>query len=115
MSNIKECKNFKILNTQSEPNYQSSYYALTIILNSDSKNFRNNVILNLKKDGIQTSIYYPHPVPLLNYYRKKYKSNKNNYKNASKIAYNSISFPVGPHVTKKNIMYMAYKIKEMIG
>jgi len=115
MSNIKQCKNFKILNTKSEKNYQSSYYALTIILNSNSKNFRNKIILNLKKDGIQTSIYYPHPVPLLNYYRKRYKSKKNDYQNACKIAYNSITFPVGPHVTKKNIMYIVYKIKELIG
>ena len=37
MSNIKECKNFKILNTKSEANYHSSYYALTIILDNNSK------------------------------------------------------------------------------
>ena len=114
-SNINKCKNFKILNTKSEKNYRSSYYALTLILKSNSKDFRNKIILNLKKSGIETSIYYPHPVPLLNYYKKKYKFKKFFFKNACKIAYNSISFPVGPHITKKNISYMSNKIKELIG
>ena len=115
MSNIKQCKNFKILNTKSEKNYQSSYYALTIILNSNSKNFRNKIILNLKKDGIQTSIYYPHPVSLLNYYKKKYKYNSKEFKNSMRIAYNSISFPVGPHINKKDIHHMSKTIKNLIG
>ena len=30
--NLKNCKNFTILNTQDEKNIKSSYYALTIIL-----------------------------------------------------------------------------------
>ena len=108
MSNINSCKNFKILNTKSEKNYKSSYYALTIVLKSNLISFRNKIILNLKKSGIQTSIYYPHPVPLLNYYRKKYNTKKKDYLNACRIAYNSISFPVGPHVTKKK--YYVYDI-----
>ena len=111
----KKCKNFTILNTKSEKNFKSSYYALTLILKNNSKDFRNKIILNLKKSGIETSIYYPHPVPLLNYYKTKYNYKKNFFKNSCKIAYNSITFPVGPHITKKNISYMSNKIKELIG
>ena len=32
LSKINKCKNFKILNTQSDKKFKSSYYALTIIL-----------------------------------------------------------------------------------
>ena len=63
--------------------------------------------------GIQLSIYYPHPVPMLNYYKKKYKYSKNNFLNSSKIAYNSISFPIAPHIKFKDIDYMVKQIKMM--
>lgn len=113
--NIKKCKNFKIINTGSDKSFQSSYYALTIILNSKSKKIRNNLILRLKKNKVQTSIYYPHPVSLLNYYKKKYKYNSKEFKNSMRIAYNSISFPVGPHINKKDIHHMSKTIKNLIG
>ena len=59
----------KILKTQTRGNLKSSYYALTIILDEGVE--RNKIIVKLKKKGIGTSIYYPHPIPMLNYYKKK--------------------------------------------
>ncbi len=112
---IKNCKNFFILDSRSEKNIVSSYYALTIILNSKSKRIRNNLILKLKKNNIQTSIYYPHPVPLLNYYRKKYGFHSDKFKNSKRIAYNSISFPVAPHVKIRDVNYISSVIKKLIG
>ena len=79
------------------------------------KSYRDSVILKMKKLGIQLSIYYPHPVPLLNYYKKKYKYSKKNFYNASIIAYNSISFPIAPHIKFKDIDYMVKQIKNIIG
>ena len=114
-NNIKNCRNFKILNTQSDKRFTSSYYALTIILNSKSKKNINNIILRLKKNKVQTSIYYPHPVSLLNYYKKKYKYNAKEFTNSMRIAYNSISFPVGPHINSKDINYMSNTIKNLVG
>ena len=113
--NIKDCKNFNILKTRSIKNFTSSYYALTVILNSKSKKERDNLILKLKKNGIQTSIYYPHPVPMLNYYRKKYNFKSSEFLNSKKIAYNSISFPIAPHVKSKDIQYISSVIKNLIG
>ncbi len=112
---IKNCKNFKILNTKNENGFQSSYYALTIMLKKESKINRNKLIVELKNKGIQTSIYYPHPVPLLNYYRKKYNYRKNDFPNSSIIAYHSISFPVAEHVDKKDLILIASRIIKLIG
>jgi len=112
---IKNSKNFYILNTKNEKNFQSSYYALTIILNKKFEKKRNKLILQLKKNGIQTSIYYPHPVPLLNYYKKKYNYKKKDFLNSSTIAYCSISFPVAEHVKKKDLIFIASKIRKLIG
>jgi len=112
---IKSCKNFIILDTGSTKKISSSYYTLTIILKSRSKKLRNSLILKLKDKGIQTSIYYPHPVPLLNYYRKKYNYKTQAFKNSKRIAYNSLSFPIAPHIKNKDIKYMSTVIQNLIG
>ena len=112
---IKNCKNFKILNTKNEKGFQSSYYALTIMLKKESKINRNKLIVELKDKGVQTSIYYPHPVPLLNYYRKKYNYKKKDFPNSNIIAYHSISFPVAEHVGKKDLTLIASRIIKLIG
>ena len=111
---LKNIKYLKILNSSSNNDYKSSYYSMNIILKSKSKEYRNKFILKLKELGIQASIYYPHPVPLLKYYRKKYKYKKKEFPNASRIAYNSFSLPVGPHIKKKDISYMINSIKNIL-
>ena len=112
---IKNCKNFFVLDTASTKKMSSSYYTLTIILKSKSKKLRNSIVIKLKNKGIQSSIYYPHPVPLLNYYRKKYNYKIKTFKNSNMIAYNSISFPIAPHIKNKDIKYMSTVIKNLIG
>ena len=104
--NLSKLRKIKILNSHSEGNFLSSYYALTIILESKNKQIRDKIILKLKELGIQTSIYYPHPVPLLKYYKEKYKFKKDEFPNACRIAYNSISLPVAPHINSRDLKYM---------
>lgn len=115
LKKIKNLKNFKILEIGSDKTFVSSYYCLTLILNNKKKSYRDKIILKMKKLGVQVSIYYPHPVPMLNYYKKKYKYSKNSFLNSSRIAYNSISFPIAPHIKLKDIDYMVKQIKNIIG
>ena len=61
--------------------------------------------LNSKKIG--TSIYYPQPVPRMSFYKKKYGYNKNNFLNAELVSDRSISLPVGPHLSIKDMEYIA--------
>ena len=114
LKGLKNIKYLKILNSSSNNDYKSSYYSMNIILKSKSKEYRNKFIIKLKELGIQASIYYPQPVPLLKYYRKKYKYKKKEFPNASRIAYNSFSLPVGPHIKKKDISYMIKSIKNIL-
>ena len=88
----------------------SSYYCLSIILQKNYNQYRLSLINYLKKNGIGTSIYYPVPVPMMSYYQKKYKYKKNQYKNAINISDNSIAFPIGPHITTKDINYIYKKL-----
>ena len=88
----------------------SSYYCLSIILNNKFKNKRLKLINFLKQNGIGTSVYYPVPVPLMSYYKKKYNYKKNDFLNANKISENSIAFPIAPHISLSDIDYMYNKL-----
>ena len=68
--------------------------------------------MKTKKSG--TSIYYPQPVPRMTYYKKKYGYKKDYFLNASEISDYSISLPVGPHLNKKDLLYLANNLKSII-
>lgn len=91
--------------------HKSSYYCLSIILNDKTFLKRHEVMDQLTKRGIGSSIYYPQPVPRMKYYREKYKYDSSMYVNASKFSDRSIALPIGPHVTKNQIEYIS---KELI-
>ena len=96
-----------------ENNTESSYYCASIILSKKLKKSRFKIILKLKNSGIGTSIHYPKIISDYTYYKQKYKINSSNFPNASTMSYRSINLPVGPHLTKKDLLYMASKIKEI--
>jgi dTDP-4-amino-4,6-dideoxygalactose transaminase len=69
---------------------------------------------SLAKKGIGSSIYYPHPVPRLSYYKNKYHFKKKNFVNASRISDCSIALPVGPHLNKKDMKIIANNLIKII-
>ncbi len=92
----------------------SSNYCLSIILRSDISKKRDEIIKKLNKEGLGTSIYYPHPVPRMNYYKNKYKYDKKNFKNATIISDNSIALPVGPHLKQNQIIKISKIINNIL-
>ena len=75
---------------------------------------REDVVKKMNEKGLGTSIYYPHPVPRMNYYKNKYKYNKKNFKNASIISDNSIALPIGPHLKKNQIIQISKIINNIL-
>ena len=106
-------KGISILDTD-HPNKVNSHYCLSVILHDDFKDYRDSIIAGLKKAGVGTSIYYPHPVPRLTYYKNKYGYQKESYSNAVTISDCSVALPVGPHVTPSDIDYISNSFKKMI-
>ena len=96
------------------PNKANSHYCLSVILHGDFKDYRDSIITGLKKAGVGTSIYYPHPVPRLTYYKNKYGYQKELYSNAETISDCSIALPVGPHVIPSDIGYISKSFKKVI-
>ena len=109
-------KNFKILHEQirnnknisiiksAKANLESSHYCLTIILKNKLSKLRDEIMKKINMLGVGTSIYYPHPVPRMIFYKKKYGYSKTNYLNAENISDNSIALPVGPHLDEKKMV-----------
>ena len=112
-NSFKKIKQFKLLNLDSENNKKSSYYCVSIILSNKLKKDRLKIIKKLKDNGIGTSIHYPKIVSDYTYYKKKYKISPKNFPNASIMSYRSINLPVGPHLTKKNLLFITSTIKEI--
>ena len=96
------------------PEYQSSYYCLSILLNRYLANRRIEIINRLKDRGVGTSIYYPRPVPHLTYYKEKYRYADESFPVAAWISSSSIALPVGPHLDGEDMKYIADSLKNVI-
>ncbi len=86
-----------------------SHYALTVLL--PNKANRDRIREKLHTIRIETSIYYPKPVPLLEYYQEKYGYRREDFPVAEDICRRSLCLSVGPHLDGKNMVYVASQFK----
>lgn len=77
----------------------SSHYCLNAVLPRDGSVSRDRIVDVLKAQGIGTSVHYPGPVPLFTYYSEKYGYTAGDFPVAEWMAAQTISLPVGPHLT----------------
>jgi dTDP-4-amino-4,6-dideoxygalactose transaminase len=84
---------------------KSSHYCMGVLLESELIPQRPKIIERLKGMGIGTSIYYPHPVPHMSYYRDKY--GVIDCPNAELISNSIIALPVGPHLDLDDMQTIA--------
>ena len=71
---------------------------------------RNNLIKLLKNKKIQFGFHYPYAIHQLSVFRKRYKNK--HFKNAEIIAKNSISLPIDPNLSKKELNYIVKTLNE---
>lgn len=84
----------------------SSHYCLTIVLEGSLGSRRNDIVRRLNGAGVGTSVYYPHPVPRLAYYRNNYGYDETRFQQAARISDQSIALPVGPHLDGGDMDYI---------
>lgn len=96
------------------PNVVHSHYCLSIVLKPEVAAKRFEIIRDLNRSGVGTSIYYPKPVPYMRYYREKYRLPENAFPNAARIAYQSIAMSVGPHLGPEDMDYAVDMLKSAI-
>ncbi|TLG77598.1 DegT/DnrJ/EryC1/StrS family aminotransferase [Methylocystis sp. B8] len=91
-------------------NQTNSHYCLIAILDGPLAGQRTEIIRRLNAAGVGTSVYYPHPIPRLRYYRDKYGENLSRFPNATRISDQSIALPVGPHLEIDDMAYIAHEL-----
>jgi len=94
---------------------QNSHYCLIAVLSGDLASRRDNLVLALNALGVGTSIYYPHPVPRLSYYRNIYGYKAGDFPGAEAVSDHSIALPVGPHLEPTDMADIADALKTAIG
>ena len=89
------------------PQAENSHYCLTALLEGDAGARRDALVARLNAAGVGTSVYYPHPIPRLKYYREKYGYDPVRFPNAAAISDRAIALPVGPHIGDEDMDYIA--------
>lgn len=112
-SKIKNIKNIRLIDNDLNK-VINSYYCAVIMLENSLKTKRNQILKILVNKGIGCSIYYPGPIPNYKFYKKKYKINVNEFKNASLFSNSSISLPLGPHINKSEINFICQQLQNIV-
>lgn len=93
----------------------NSYYCLVVVLDDTKLAIqRNNILAQLKEHNVGCSVYYPQPVPRMQYYQEKYGYESSLYPSAEKISDHSIALPVGPHLIQKNMEQIVATLDHII-
>jgi dTDP-4-amino-4,6-dideoxygalactose transaminase len=88
------------------PAARSSHYCLTAVLDASRAPRRREIVARLNAAGVGTSIYYPHPVPRMTYYRERYPYESRRYAGAEQVSDRSVALPTGPHVSAADADYI---------
>ncbi len=92
----------------------NSHYCLSIVLDGTLAKRRNDIVARLNTAGIGTSVYYPHPIPRLAYYRGKYGYDVTRFPQAARISDQSIALPVAPHLDENDMAYIAAQFSRIV-
>jgi len=92
----------------------SSHYCLSVVLSGELALQRAELVADLNEAGVGTSLYYPHPVPRMTYYREKYGYDAARFPAAAEISDCSIALPVGPHLDAPDVEYVAEAVRSRI-
>jgi len=92
----------------------NSHYCLSVVLDGIYAKKRNNMVNLLNQNGVGTSVYYPQPVPRMMYYQTKYGYNPYEFPQAERISDQSIALPVGPHLNREDMEYIADNVIDIL-
>ncbi|RED52448.1 DegT/DnrJ/EryC1/StrS family aminotransferase [Aestuariispira insulae] len=92
----------------------STNYCLNVVLPKDGSISREGVMDVLKEDGIGFSVHYPGAVPLFTYYKEKYGYKEGQFPVAEWLASQTLSLPVGPHLTEGDPERIAEAVKDAV-
>lgn len=75
---------------------------------------RNELKRLLLNEMVETSVYYPRPLPRLSYYKHKSRQYLPAFPNAEAFSDESLCLPVGPHLQAKHIKHMIESFRKCV-
>jgi perosamine synthetase len=103
----------RVLDATAEP-HRNSHYCLSIVLDGPLASRRDELVADLRGSGVGTSLYYPQPVPRMQYYREKYSLDESAFPNAAAISDRSIALPVGPHIDEGDAQFIGETVADAV-
>ncbi|PIW29037.1 MAG: cell wall biogenesis protein [Rhodospirillales bacterium CG15_BIG_FIL_POST_REV_8_21_14_020_66_15] len=97
-----------------EERLKSSFYCAIALLKGDLAPWRNDIALALNARGVGTSVYYPHPIGRLRYYRERFGYDANGFRGATALADHAIALPCGPHLTIQDMADIVACVAEIV-
>lgn len=92
----------------------STHYCQNVVLPRDGSISREKMMDELKRQGIGFSVHYPGAVPLFTYYKEKYGYKEGQFPVAEWLASQTLSLPVGPHLSEGDPIRIANALKEAV-
>jgi perosamine synthetase len=91
---------------------EAAAYCFVAILpdGADQAEFR----LGMARRYVETTVYYPGPLPFLGYYAEKYGYKRGEFPAAEKISSRGIALPCGPHLGGTHMEYIVKAFKETV-
>ena len=111
---LAEIDELRVLETGHDGDRRSSHYCLVAVLEEGLRDRREQVIDQLKAEGVGTSVYYPKPLPDTRFYRETYGYEAGSHPEAATISYGSIAFPVGPHLEQGDVETIVDAVKRVL-
>ncbi len=88
---------------------KSAYHLFVVFVNS-----RNEVMRKLQEKGIEVSVHYPKPIPLLKFYREAFGYSDNDFPNAVWFSEHVLSLPFYPSLKEQEIEYVIESVLSSI-
>jgi perosamine synthetase len=107
-------RNINIIDSDNSKNLTSSHYGLALKLSDRVSKFRDQIVLELKKNNVGSSIYYPRIIPEYSFFKKKYKIGSENFKFAKEISDKSICLPIAPHIKNIDLKKIFYTFNSIL-
>lgn len=93
-----------------QPNAASYCFVATLPNGMDQAEFR----MSMARRYVETTVYYPGPLPFLGYYQEKYGYRRGEFPAAERISSQGIALPCGPHLGGMHMEYIVKAFKEAV-
>jgi dTDP-4-amino-4,6-dideoxygalactose transaminase len=110
-----ELENIKVIDLPvcMGPIENHSWHLFPVTVRPEAPVSRNEFIIQMEQAGIGTSVHYK-PLHRMTYYKETYNLNPDDYPNTERIWNGTVSLPIFPDLTNRELKYICQTIKRIL-